>query len=244
MRTFKDDAIIIRTQKLGEADRIIIMATRDHGLLHAVAKGVRKTKSKFGARLEPFMQVNAMFYAGKSMPIITEVSVKYQFAKMLMEPEKFNIASQMLELQEKLSIKDDSMRENQNAQFHLLSGALYALCTGKYAPLWTLNMYAYRMVSLSGWRPELEACVECGKLCEKMTFSSADGGLVCAHHSPQTPIYIDDETQNYLTALPRNDWQCISTFDIQHNKLVNSLLLQYIEHHSERRIRSTEVFVS
>jgi DNA repair protein RecO (recombination protein O) len=213
------------------------MATREHGLLHAVAKGVRKTKSKFGARLEPFMQVDAMFYSGKSMPIITDASVKYQFAKMLMDFDKFNVAMQMLELQEKLFIQDDYLQENQSEQFYLLSGALYALSTSKHLPLCTLNMYTYRMISLSGWRPELQTCVECGNLCEQMAFSATDGGIICTTHSPQSATSIDNTTHAYLVALSTNDWKTISNLDIKHQKITNSLLLYYIEHHSERRIR-------
>lgn len=57
MSLYRDEAIVLRTQKLGEADRIITMLTRDHGRIRGVAKGVRRTKSKFGARLEPGSQI-------------------------------------------------------------------------------------------------------------------------------------------------------------------------------------------
>ena len=60
MALYRDEAVVLRTAKLGEADRIITLLTRDHGKVRAVAKGVRRTKSRFGARLEPFMRVDLL----------------------------------------------------------------------------------------------------------------------------------------------------------------------------------------
>ena len=73
MALYRDEAIVIRTQKLGEADRIITLFTREHGRVRAVAKGVRRTKSKFGARLEPASLVDIQLYIGKTFDIVTQV---------------------------------------------------------------------------------------------------------------------------------------------------------------------------
>ncbi|MDX6314655.1 MAG: repair protein RecO, partial [Streptomyces sp.] len=78
MSLFRDDGIVLRTQKLGEADRIITLLTRRHGRVRAVARGVRRTKSKFGARLEPFSHVDVQFFArggeliGRGLPLCTQ----------------------------------------------------------------------------------------------------------------------------------------------------------------------------
>lgn len=78
MSLFRDDGIVLRTQKLGEADRIITLLTRNHGRVRAVARGVRRTKSKFGARLEPFSHVDVQFFArgseliGRGLPLCTQ----------------------------------------------------------------------------------------------------------------------------------------------------------------------------
>src|SRR5919205_1140151 len=78
MTLFRDDGIVLRTQKLGEADRIITLLTRGHGRVRAVARGVRRTKSKFGARLEPFSHVDVQFFArgseltGRGLPLCTQ----------------------------------------------------------------------------------------------------------------------------------------------------------------------------
>ena len=73
---YRDDAVVLRTQKLGEADRIVTLLTRRTGRVRAVAKGVRRTKSKFGARLEPFSHVDVQLYTGRSLDIVTQVETR------------------------------------------------------------------------------------------------------------------------------------------------------------------------
>jgi len=75
-RTYRDEGVVLRTHKLGEADRIVILLTRNHGQVRAVAKGVRRTSSKFGARLEPFMVVDLQLSHGRSLDIVTQAQTK------------------------------------------------------------------------------------------------------------------------------------------------------------------------
>ena len=83
MSVYRDQGVVLRTQKLGEADRIITLFTKEHGRIKAVAKGVRRTKSKFGARLEPTSFVDLQLYAGKSLDIVTEVTSIENFGQAL-----------------------------------------------------------------------------------------------------------------------------------------------------------------
>src|SRR5436305_10337005 len=75
MPLYRDEAVVLRTQKLGEADRIVTLLTRRHGRVRAVAKGVRRTGSRFGARLEPFGHVDVLLYAGRELDIVTQADV-------------------------------------------------------------------------------------------------------------------------------------------------------------------------
>ena len=72
MPLYRDEGVVLRTQKLGEADRIITLLTRAHGRVRAVGKGVRRTRSKFGARLEPFSHVDLQFYEGRSLDVVEQ----------------------------------------------------------------------------------------------------------------------------------------------------------------------------
>ena len=79
----RDDAVVLRTQKLGESDRIITLLTRRGGRVRAVAKGVRRTRSKFGGRLEPFSHVDMQLYAGRNLDIVTQAVTLDQFGPTL-----------------------------------------------------------------------------------------------------------------------------------------------------------------
>jgi len=70
VKLYRDEAIVLRTHDLGEADRIITMLTRNHGKVRGVAKGVRRTKSRFGARLEPFAMVDVQLYEGRGLDVV------------------------------------------------------------------------------------------------------------------------------------------------------------------------------
>ena len=83
MTLYRDDGVVLRVQKLGEADRIVTLLTRRTGRVRAVAKGVRRTKSKFGGRLEPFSHVDAQFYVGRSLDIVTQVETYTAFGDRL-----------------------------------------------------------------------------------------------------------------------------------------------------------------
>jgi len=80
MRLYRDRAVVLRQHKLGEADRIVTLLTRDHGLVRAVAKGVRRTRSKFGARLEPFAHIDVQLHPGRNLDIVTQVQAIDAFA--------------------------------------------------------------------------------------------------------------------------------------------------------------------
>ena len=83
MPTYRDEAVVLRTHKLGEADRIITMLSRGHGKVRAVAKGVRRTSSKFGARLEPFSHVDLQFAEGRTLDVVTQVESLHAFGEPL-----------------------------------------------------------------------------------------------------------------------------------------------------------------
>src|SRR4030095_7330653 len=80
MRLYRDRAVVLRQHKLGEADRIVTLLTRDHGLVRAVAKGARRTRSKFAARLEPFAHIDGQLYPGRNLDIVTQVQAIDAFA--------------------------------------------------------------------------------------------------------------------------------------------------------------------
>jgi len=125
-RLYRDEAIILRTYKLGEADRIIVMLTRHHGQVRAVAKGVRRTTSRFGARLEPFSMTDVQLHAGRTLDVVTQAEIIDPFGRAVSaDYAMFTCASTMVETAERLSADDGDLgTEASPQQYLLLAGAL------------------------------------------------------------------------------------------------------------------------
>jgi DNA repair protein RecO (recombination protein O) len=122
---YRDDGVVLRTQKLGEADRIITLLTRQNGRVRAVAKGVRRTKSRFGARLEPFTHVDVLIYPGRSLDTITQAEVIRAYGRPLAtDYPRYTAGTAMLETAERLTPME---KEPAIRQFLLLIGGLRAL---------------------------------------------------------------------------------------------------------------------
>ena len=123
--TYRDEAVVLRTHKLGEADRIITMLSRQRGKIRAVAKGVRRTTSKFGARLEPFSHIDLQFAVGRTLDVITQVESLDAFGEPLTGDYPAYTAGQvMLETADRLVVEE---AEPALQQYLLLVGALRAL---------------------------------------------------------------------------------------------------------------------
>ena len=104
MRLYRERAVVLRQHKLGEADRILTLLTREHGLVRAVAKGVRRTRSKFGARLEPFAHIDVQLYPGRNLDIVTQVHTLDAFGGDIVDDyARYTTACAVLETAERLA---------------------------------------------------------------------------------------------------------------------------------------------
>ena len=159
-RTWRDAALILRTQKLGETDRIIIMLTRDGGITHAVAKAVRKPTSKFGGRLEPFMHTDLSFSRGRTnLHTITQAATLHAYtAPIMANYDAYTCASTIAELAEALTKATDSTADI----YTLTHGALAALAHGQHVPQRILTRYLARSMNAAGWPLIGENCTRCG----------------------------------------------------------------------------------
>src|SRR5213075_417687 len=120
---YREYAIVLRTIKLGEADRIITFVTQGRGKVRAVAKGVRKTKSRFGARLEPLTHVSLLLYAGRELDIVTQAETVDHFRTIREDLRRMSSAMALLEAVDQVSQE----RENNPRLYQMLLGALRSL---------------------------------------------------------------------------------------------------------------------
>ncbi|MBN9183601.1 MAG: DNA repair protein RecO, partial [Microbacterium sp.] len=104
MPTYRDEVVVLRTHKLGEADRIVTLLSRRHGKIRAVAKGVRRTSSRFGARLEPFMVADVQLYQGRNLDIVQQAeSLGSYGAEIAVHYDRFTAANAMVETADRLN---------------------------------------------------------------------------------------------------------------------------------------------
>jgi DNA repair protein RecO (recombination protein O) len=231
---YRDEGVVLRTYRLGEADRIVVLCTRRHGKVRAVAKGVRKTKSKFGSRLEPISHVALQLYEGRELDIVTQVDSIDHFRAIRDDLDRLTKASTMLEVVDQLS-QEGGVNPR---MYQMLIGGLRALAAHD-GPL-VVPAFFWKLLSLEGYQPILDACAECGRTDELVAFDLDSGGVLCVEHRRGValgPAALDLMRQILGGQLGAalNEPETAATREVDH------LAMRAVEHHLERRLRSATV---
>jgi DNA repair protein RecO (recombination protein O) len=235
---YRDEAVVLRTQKLGEADRIITLLTRGSGRVRAVAKGVRRTTSRFGSRLEPFTHVDLQLAEGRSLDVVTQAVTLDPFAGRMGEDyERYTAGTVMLETAERLVVED---KEPALQQFLLLVGALRAICDTGRAPNQVLDSFLLRSLSVAGYAPSFEACARCGAEGPHRWFSPAAGGILCPTCRVPGSASPAQDTVLLLGALLAGDWPAVEASEHRHRREASGLVAAYLQWHLERGLKSLE----
>jgi len=233
---YRDEAVVLRTHKLGEADRIVTMLTREHGKVRAVAKGVRRTGSKFGARLEPFMVADVQLYEGRSLDIVTQAeSIGSYGALITADYPSYTAASVMVETADKLTESEGSLQ-----QYLLLVGALRSLSRREHGAGLTLDSYLLRALSMAGWAPSFQDCARCGAVGDHSGLVVQLGGIVCDECAPPGSPRLDTATIALLSALLTGDWEHVRTTAERTQAQATGIVAAYTQFHLERGLRSLE----
>jgi DNA repair protein RecO (recombination protein O) len=242
---YRDDGIVLRTHKLGEADRIVTVLARKTGRIRAVAKGVRRTKSRFGARLEPFTHVDLLLYTGRSLDVITQAETLRPYGEQIVgDYPRFTTGTAMLETAEKLTPveKEPSLR-----QFLLLVGGLRALSAGEHDPRLVLDAFLLRSLAVAGYAPALDECAVCGTTSAQAlvdgggglrAFGLASGGLTCQDCRAPGSATPAPATVALMLALLRGDWEHADASERRHQVECSGLTAAYLQWHLEHSIRS------
>ena len=239
-RLYRDEAIVLRTYKLGEADRIIVLLTRHHGQVRAVAKGVRRTSSRFGARLEPFSMIDVQLHAGRSLDVVTQVETIAPFSRSIAtDYAMFTCAQTMAETAERLTEDDGDLGTGESPQqFLLLYGALASLARRRHAPGLVLDSYLLRALALAGWAPSCFDCAICGAPGPHTAFQVQAGGAVCEGCRPAGSVTVDPSAMALMGALLSGDWPLADASTSRDRAQASGLVSAYTTWHLERRLRS------
>ncbi len=236
MGTYRETAVVLRTQKLGEADRIITLLTRGRGVVRAVGRGVRKTSSRYGARLEPFMHIDVQFAEGRSLDIVAQVETIDPFALHLgADYAAFTSGTAMLETAERL-VSETS--EPSVQQYHLLVGALRALAEQRQSPGVLLDSFQLRSLAIAGYAPSFDGCARCGLAGPNRYFHSGSGGMLCDQCRVPGASVPAAATVELLAALLVGDWPVVQQADARTRREASTIVANYLSWHLERSLRS------
>jgi DNA repair protein RecO (recombination protein O) len=173
----KTEAIVLRSLRYGEADRILHLYTPHRGRVSAIAKGVRKARSRFGGRLEPFFRVDGVFHEGRSeMLTVTSVTTISPHPRLREHAACLDVAARCCDAVGRLFATDDP----HPGVYHLLANEL-SLLDAEPERATAANAVAFRLKLLvaAGLSPHLSACASCGEREHLVGFSGAAGGVVC-----------------------------------------------------------------
>ena len=226
MPLYRDEAVVLRTHKLGEADRIITLLTRHHGRVRAVAKGVRRTTSKFGSRLEPFTHVDLQLAEGRTFDVITQAETRSAFgADVGNDYERYTAGTAMLETADRLVPEE---KQPSLQQFLLLVGGLRAMTGGERRPGQVLDSYLLRSLSVAGYAPSFEVCARCGREGPHRWFNPSMGGMLCSTCRLPGSASPASETIAVLGALLAGDWPVVESAEPRHLREASGLVSAFL----------------
>lgn len=234
--TYRDAGVVLRVTKLGEADRIVTLLTRHTGRVRAVAKGVRRTKSRFGGRLEPFSHVDLQLYAGRNLDIVTQAESLDPFgSKISGNYPAYTAATAIVETAERLTAEE---REPSLRLYLLLVSALRALTEAGRDPSLVLDAFLLRAMALAGWAPALTECARCSRPGIHAAFHIAAGGLLCHDCRSVGAARPAPATIDLMAALASGDWTTAEGTGTVHRREASGLVAALVQYHLERGLRS------
>jgi DNA repair protein RecO (recombination protein O) len=227
---YRDSGVVLRTYKLRESDRIVVLMTEQHGKVRAVARGVRKGSSKFGGRLEPLSHIALLLNEGRELDSVSQVESIDHFRTLREDLDRMSSGISMLEAVDQIAQE----REPNPKLYQMLVGALRTLAA-RPAPLLVPAFY-WKVLAAAGVHPQLEVCVSCDEPEGLVSFDLFEGGVLCRACRRGVPISPD--ALNLMRRILGGDM--LSALSEPYSPAVHEveiLATKAFEHHVERRLR-------
>jgi DNA repair protein RecO (recombination protein O) len=234
---YHDVGVVLRTYKLGESDRIVVLLTHDHGKVRAVAKGVRKTHSKFGARLEPMSHVKLLLAQGRELDIVNQAECVETLAPMMVDLDHLTNGIAVLEAADQMCLD----REPVPHLYRMVVGALRTIAE-RSGPLVVPSFY-WKLLAAEGVAPELDVCVRCGEEGPLVAFDMEQGGALCRACRTGAPLSAEAlDLMRMILGGRLNDALAVPASVATHEVAAHAT--RSLEHHIERRLRTVAMFES
>lgn len=246
MALYREQGIVLRTHKLGEADRILSVLTPGRGKVRAVAKGVRRTTSRMGGRLEPYSHVDLQLYEGRNLDVVTQAQLITSFSEVRAEYHLSTCAAGVAEAADRIAQES----EPSNRMFLLVLEALRRLAVAPAEPQIVLDAYVLRLASAAGYHPVVRACAVCGRayhaaaVRDTVGFHIAAGGVVCSACRPPGSQGVSTGTVALLAGLSTDpDWGvgAAGTADARERRAATALVRSFFTYHVGRPLRAWEM---
>jgi DNA repair protein RecO (recombination protein O) len=241
-RSYTTEAVVLRSFRFGEADRVLHLYTRERGRVGAVAKGVRKTKSRFGGRLEPLSHVELVLHHGRGeLDTVTGASLVRPHDRSRTDPYRLQVGLIGLEAMLRLFPEQEANERAFTALTRFLD-ALDDLPTSRRRPALDPLALAFqlKLLWLSGYLPHLDACVECGGEESLVGYLPDAGGAVCAACNRPGTIVLSPDGFVAIGALLRSPLVDTRALSIGERAARDALAVvgASYEHHGGFRLRT------
>ncbi len=235
-RLYREVGVVLRTYKLGESDRIVVLMTESRGKLRAVAKGVRKTGSRFGGRLEPMSHLRLQLHrTGRDLDIIDQVESVTTIAPLIADLDHLTQGMAVLEAVDQVSLD----REPNPALYRMLVGVLRTISTSA-SPL-IVPAFFWKLLAIEGVRPQLDGCVRCGQEENLVSFDMEHGGVLCRNCRSGAPLSQPAlDLMRQILGGQLSGALAVASSRATHE--VGTHATKAVEYHIERRLRSVSMF--
>jgi DNA repair protein RecO (recombination protein O) len=231
-----DQGIVLRGYPFGEADRVVVLLSPNHGKIRTVAKGVRKTKSRFGGRLEPFTHVDLVLYEGRNLDTITQVAVLEPFPRLRADLDAVVTAGTMVEAADAVAQEDEAAIR----LFLLLQRGLKTLEAGERSPD-LITSFLLKLADVVGVAPSLLQCAGCGRVEGLHRFSFSGGGSICDRCRIEGTVKLRPGVTQYLAALAASEFSALPPSDTALSSEAMGIARRFVEYHLDRKLISLAV---
>lgn len=245
MPTYPLRALVLRKTKLGESDTILTLLAADGRQVRAVAKGLRKSGSRFGARLEPYSEVDLLLYTGRSLDVISDARTVESGAALREDFDRCAAAAVVADVLDKVAVEGQ-------AEERLFGLATASLCVMATAPVYRLtalvDAFLIKAMAMHGYRPSLQTCAACGADAgESTTFSLPAGGVVCDDCAAGPGcVTFSASGRAWLSALLAATMTEVATMDIPAAAVADcfTLLRSFVAYHLPARLKALDFYAT
>ena len=222
---------MLRTYRLGEADLIVVLLTREHGQVRGVAKAIRKSKSRFGAKLDRFTRASVQIYPGRGLANITDADALESYAgPIVSDPDRYFAGCAALEVAQLFGGEDEAV-------FSLLDATLREVASSETSLPFVnvIDRFVLQCLDLAGWAPSLVNCAQCGKVGPHRAFNPAAGGAVCVSCRPPGSATPPPQAVRllWLLANGRDESAAEAAAEESIARQAHDLLLSHVRYHLE-----------